>query len=267
MAGYNTATLAKARQWSKDASGNPTSVEFLAIMKVGAAMVDFTDLSAVQMAMANGNRTEASFTERNGTGGIPMITDGAQCSLTFNAEDLVSNAELANLLNKHRGRFGLAVIYGDCKVEHLLDEKTQSKYISVAYKVSPVGENSKTSTHRWSGTATWVNVVIGKWGEASLDVINTPAPPVQAAATLVDADSADLNWTKVDGATTYHIDVATDLAFANKITGWDDNDVGDVATVTVGSLSASTSYFARIRSVNGAGESISSNVIQFTTTA
>lgn len=100
---------------------------------------------------------------------------------------------------------------------------------------------------------------------AVLTVIPPPAAPTASAATAVSTNGFTANWTTVSGATGYRIDVATDNAFANLVTGYNNLDAGNVLTANVSGLSANTAYYYRVRAYNTAGASSSSNTIMVTT--
>ena len=87
----------------------------------------------------------------------------------------------------------------------------------------------------------------------------------QAAATITDS-SFTANWDSVAGATSYNIDVSTDTNFTNLVSGYNNLDVGNVTSYAVSGLSTSTTYYYRVRAVNGSGVGFSSDKITVTTT-
>jgi hypothetical protein len=91
-----------------------------------------------------------------------------------------------------------------------------------------------------------------------------PAAPVLGSATGIQAGQFTIDWAAVSGADFYKLDVATDTSFTNKVV----NDVTVSGTSTTQSgLSASTTYYVRVRAGNAAGVSPNSNVASFTTQA
>jgi len=103
---------------------------------------------------------------------------------------------------------------------------------------------------------------------AALLTVNpaAPAAPVSAAATGVTAAGFTANWNAAAGATGYRLDVSTDVAFGSFVTGYQDLDVGAGLTRSVSGLSASTTYYYRVRAFNGLA-SASSATIAVTTSA
>jgi hypothetical protein len=69
----------------------------------------------------------------------------------------------------------------------------------------------------------------------------------------------------VNSATGYRLDVATNNSFTNYVTGYQDLNVGNALSRSVASVSASTTYYYRVRAYNGNGTSGNSNVISVTT--
>ncbi len=92
-----------------------------------------------------------------------------------------------------------------------------------------------------------------------------PGPPVATAATSVTATSFSANWTKVSGATSYQLDISTNSSFGNFISGYQNLNVGNVATKAVGSLHAGNTYYYRLRASNTGGASVNSAIITVVT--
>jgi pectate lyase len=102
----------------------------------------------------------------------------------------------------------------------------------------------------------------------TVNVVSTPpSAPTALPATNVGSNGFTANWSTSAGATSYRLDVATDNAFANFVTGYQNLDVGSGLSANVTGLAPTTAYFSRIRAVNAAGASVSSNVITATTIA
>jgi len=93
----------------------------------------------------------------------------------------------------------------------------------------------------------------------------TPSAPVANPATFVASHSFRANWRSVNGATGYRLDVATNNSFTNYVAGYQNLNVGNALSRSVAGLSASTTYYYRVRAYNGNGTSGNSNVVSVTT--
>ncbi len=92
----------------------------------------------------------------------------------------------------------------------------------------------------------------------------TPLPAPHANnADHVQNTSFRARWNAVNGATDYHLDVATDSSFINF--AYQDWNVGNVLNEIVSGLPRHTDYWYRVRSYNGIVNSQNSNVIHVKT--
>lgn len=90
---------------------------------------------------------------------------------------------------------------------------------------------------------------------------NVPLAPTASNATNVTASSFQANWSTVPNATIYFLDVATDNAFTNYVSGYQSLNVGNVTSYIV-NVPPGCTYYYRIRASNECGiQSINSNVI------
>ena len=82
-----------------------------------------------------------------------------------------------------------------------------------------------------------------------------PNAPAQPTASSVMALEFTIGWTAVTSATGYYVDVATDSNFTNILSSYDDVFTG-VNSINVNSgISRNTTYYYRVRAMNGCGTS------------
>ena len=92
---------------------------------------------------------------------------------------------------------------------------------------------------------------------------NAPSAPVATTATGVTSTSFQANWNASSGATGYYIDMSNSSTFSTYLTN--NYDMGSSTGASFSSLSASTTYYYRVRAYNGSGTSGNSNTITVTT--
>ncbi|MAE82050.1 MAG: hypothetical protein CMB80_04895 [Flammeovirgaceae bacterium] len=85
--------------------------------------------------------------------------------------------------------------------------------------------------------------------------------PVALDATGVGYFEFTANWESSAGAVNYRIDVATDITFVNRVSGFNDLSVADTS-IFISNLEYNTSYFYRVRVEYLSGDvSVNSNII------
>ena len=92
-----------------------------------------------------------------------------------------------------------------------------------------------------------------------------PVAPTAKPASDVTANSFTANWSSVTDAAGYRLDVSTRSSFGTYLPGYQDLDVGNVTSYGVTGLTASTTYYYRLRAYNISGTSTNSNVIKVRT--
>lgn len=102
------------------------------------------------------------------------------------------------------------------------------------------------------------------------NVIVTTVPPtlgapVATVATAVDHDSFVANWQAVTGATGYRLDVSGASDFSSFVTGYNNLAVSGTSQEVSG-LPSTTTFYYRVRAMQGASTSADSNVITALTT-
>ena len=143
--------------------------------------------------------------------------------------------------------------------------------IEATSKTLPIENLSPDRNYSWK--------VIASDGESNLDSstvrnFTTAAVPIPDSPTLLSPSNSavdislttSLDWTDVDGALTYHLQIATDSNFNTTVVD-ESGLVLSTYTVSNGVLSNSIAYYWRVSSVNGSGESSWSTVRNFTTAA
>lgn len=94
---------------------------------------------------------------------------------------------------------------------------------------------------------------------------NPPQAPAAASALWNYSTYFFAEWTGVENASGYKLDVATDMGFTNFVNGYNGKDVGNTAIAEVKGLDKTTKYYYRLRAYNSNGESANSNAIELTT--
>lgn len=92
---------------------------------------------------------------------------------------------------------------------------------------------------------------------------NALTNPKVLGASAIGTSQARVQWTAVDNATGYRLDVSTSSNFSSNIV--DNLNVGNVVFRDVTGLSPSTKYFIRVRAYDGTNTSKNSDIVSFTT--
>lgn len=90
-------------------------------------------------------------------------------------------------------------------------------------------------------------------------------PPIAVAASDIGQGSFTANWNFTAGANNYFLDVATDESFNQMLPGYDNKDMGIVASARLTGLYQDTDYYYRVRAFNGDVTSLHSNTISLKT--
>ncbi|AWI24843.1 hypothetical protein HYN49_02460 [Flavobacterium pallidum] len=124
---------------------------------------------------------------------------------------------------------------------------TASNYAVVDNASSVIGDFNLGT----SGVTVGTTYTLGSGNNTNnTNFINFLRGPVSSAATSISGSGFIANWSAVTGASSYRLDVSTASDFSALVSGYSDLNVGNVVTYGVSGLSASTTYYYRIRVLN-----------------
>jgi inner membrane protein involved in colicin E2 resistance len=87
-----------------------------------------------------------------------------------------------------------------------------------------------------------------------------PDPPSNLSTTEITQTSFRASWNAVNGATSYKLDVSTNISFSSFVPGYNNLTVNNMTKVVSG-LNPGSMYYWRVRAVNANGTSGNSNII------
>jgi M6 family metalloprotease-like protein len=94
-----------------------------------------------------------------------------------------------------------------------------------------------------------------------LTLPDPPPAPVSRTPINIFNSSFTARWSKSNNASGYSLDVATDIGFISKLTGYSGLRLGDTASWTIRGLNPKTSYYYRVRAFNAGGSSPDSDPV------
>ncbi len=154
--------------------------------------------------------------------------------------------------------------YAEQQAEEYSDRKTEEAIRDINRKVIQfrlINTSVVAITTKVLDTGQDVEIVDGT------DDLLTPDAPIASAATSITSSGFTANWGAVSGATGYYLDVATDSGFTSYVSGYQNKDVGNVASYVIAGLLMLTNYYFRLRSYNSHTSSNNSNTIAIATIA
>jgi hypothetical protein len=109
-----------------------------------------------------------------------------------------------------------------------------------------------------------VNTILSK-NSNIIPLTTIPANPSVNAGTNPTQSSFIVNWSKVQGATGYCLDVSSYNDFRSYVSGYRCFQAGNTNKCTVSGLNKRTTYYSRVRASNGGGDSGYSPVMTVST--
>jgi phosphodiesterase/alkaline phosphatase D-like protein len=101
--------------------------------------------------------------------------------------------------------------------------------------------------------------------DTETEIAFTPVAPTALTATNVVASSLTVNWSLVNGATSYRLDVSENASFSSYLDGMQDREVEAATRFELSGLYPGNAYFYRVRAVAPTGTSLNSNVVNVVT--
>ena len=156
---------------------------------------------------------------------------------------------------------------------YFLDVSTASNFATFVsgYSNKAVATLSDSITGLSANTTYYVRVRAQNSGgtsanSASLTQLTAPAAPAKPSASSVLATSFNVTWAGVTGATGYRLDVDDNEDFSSPLASYNNKSVATTSDSVTG-LTADTTYYVRVRAVNGGGTGDSSPTLTAATAA
>ncbi len=203
-----------------------------------------------------GYGNDISFT--TGTDGMPSLTTSNVSAITLTtATSGGSITSDGGTVVTERG-----VCWSTTANPTIADSKTSDGTGTGAFTSSITSLTAGTTYHV---RAYATNGVGTSYGSDIMFTTYALAAPVATSPTNVLQASFSANWNASSEATGYRLDVATDNTFTTFVSGYNNQDIGNLTTVSVTGLNEMTIYYYRIRAYNTKGFSDYSNTVTTTT--
>jgi len=241
-----------------------TKYEFAVYKRIDDKKVEkiwFTDISTLAkepteqaMNIAFGDLTEnsvkISLFRGNGEKRLVVVTKGDQSNIPQDGVRYFANPNYGSKDSKLGTGY---VVYngGDRMVDLVVKNLESGEYTVQVFEYNGDGESANYLTKPSGNNPRKLRTLL--------------PPPKAFEPELITHDGFVAKWSKVDGATTYYLDIATDKDFVNRLELYSDLDVGDIDEIEVVDLESKQTYYMRVRAVARGNKSNYSNVIQVTT--
>ncbi len=156
---------------------------------------------------------------------------------------------------------------------YTLEVATSSGFGGTIIQTDPglTGTNFVVTTSISGGNTYYYRVTaVGTGGSSApsntISQLTLPPAPVATAPSNVIATAFDANWNASTSATSYRLDVATDIGFSSFVSGYNNLTV-NATTQTVSGISPTIKYYYRARAVNATGTSANGTIDSATTIA
>lgn len=241
-----------------------TKYEFAIYKRIDNKKVEkvwFTDMAALAKEpteqatnLAFSDPTDKSFkislNRGNGEKRIVVVTKGNGTNLPVDGVRYMANPNYGSKENRIGSGY---VVYngGDRMIDLVVNNLESGEYTVQVFEYNGDGESANYLTKTASNNPRKYRTLL-------------PAPKA-LTPDMITHDGFVAKWTKVDGASTYYLDVATDKEFVNRLELYADLDVGDIDEIEVVDLQAQTTYYFRVRAIAPGNKSKYSNTIQIKT--
>mgnify|MGYP005837217089 CR=1 FL=1 len=241
-----------------------TKYEFAVYKRIDNKKVEkvwFTDMSTLAKEpteqatnIAFSDVTENSFKvslfRGNGEKRIVVVTKGNETNTPIDGVRYFANPNYGSKDNKIGSGY---VVYngGDRMTDLVVNNLENGEYTVQVFEYNGEGEAANYLTKTASNNPRKFKTLL-------------PAPKALEPE-FITHDGIVAKWTKVNGAITYFLDIATDKEFNNRLELYADLDVGDIDEIEVVDLESNQVYYFRVRAVAPGNKSKYSNTIQFKT--
>ncbi len=232
---------------------------------VGNAIVGYigTDTTFSDLTLNGGTNYTYTVYAYNGT--ATAVNYNTELSGTNQADMLTIPHPPTNLLVTNVAETGFQLDWdASTGTDHYLLDISTDNFNSFVdrYTDSVLVSNTISITGLEGGTIYQVRLsasnASGISGESfTAEQITLPAIPQIDSTNNVSQGSFNIYWENVNGASDFHLDVATNIQFSNLLSGYNDLTSTTNSAVVTG-LDAGENYFARVRASNAAGVTASS---------